>query len=30
MAEDMKQAFGPYIEKTLPTLKELISYKHNK
>lgn len=30
MSEDMKQAFAPLIEQTLPTIKELISYKHNK
>jgi hypothetical protein len=30
MAEDMKGAFAGYIEATLPTIKELISYKHNK
>lgn len=30
MAEDMKHNFAPFIEKTLPTVKELISYKHNK
>jgi hypothetical protein len=30
MAEDMKHNFATFIEKTLPTVKELISYKHNK
>jgi thiamine phosphate synthase YjbQ (UPF0047 family) len=30
MAEDMKQSFAPFIEKTIPTVTELISYKHNK
>jgi hypothetical protein len=30
MAEDMHTAFAPFIESTLPTMKELISYKHNK
>ena len=26
----MKQNFAPFIEKTIPTVTELISYKHNK
>jgi hypothetical protein len=30
MAEDMGSAFGPYIEKTIPTVSELITFKHNK
>lgn len=30
MAEDMKHAFAPFIEQTIPTIVELISYKHNK
>ena len=30
MAEDMKFAFAPFIEKTIPTIRELVSYKHNK
>lgn len=30
LAEDMGTAYGPYIEKTIPTISELISFKHNK
>jgi hypothetical protein len=30
MAEDMKGSFAPLIEKTIPTVVDLISFKHNK
>lgn len=30
MAEDMGTAYSKYIEQTIPIVKELISYKHNK
>ena len=30
MAEDMGPAFAQFIERTIPVVKELISYKHNK
>lgn len=30
MAEDMGSAFSKYIEQTIPIVKELINYKHNK
>lgn len=30
MAEDMGMSFGKYIEQAVPTVRELITYKHNK